>query len=266
MVLDTILHHEITRVSHYGHQPLQGPIRAAGLLALGINRHLPLVVVHGPKQYQRVGILDLWTIQGILLKKLWLAIQHGDASATITGYQLQASMKLHTIKMGLPGQLLHQDYKIFGQLATNSSWLQHLWEFCDDSNLQLTLRMPQLNLARAGNDKFIMMVFASHGYQHSQLTLLNLCRLSCHALRLSDISTGNGRRILPRSWEGYPTDSSGCEFEWPYHGRPWNPAWDLWGQLALRKCFLTIETTTQQILRQPLGSWMNATPPTWHWF
>jgi hypothetical protein len=41
-------------------------------------------------------------------------------------------------------------------------------------------------------------------------------------------------------------------------------AWDLW-QLALRKCFLTIETT-QQILRQPLGSWTSSTPPTWHWF
>jgi hypothetical protein len=50
-------------------------------------------------------------------------------------------MELHTI--GLPGQLLCQDYKIFGQLATNS-WLQHLWEFCDDSSLQLTSTAPQL--------------------------------------------------------------------------------------------------------------------------
>jgi hypothetical protein len=61
-----------------------------------------------------------------------------------------------------------------------------------------------------------MKAFASHhGYQDSQLTLLNLCCLSCHALRLSDISTGNGQHILPRSWEGYPTDSSGCELNGP---------------------------------------------------
>jgi hypothetical protein len=235
------------------------PIRAAALPALGINRHLTMVVAHGPKRYQGVGIPDLWTVQGIL--KLWLALQHGDAP-TITGHQLRASMELHTIEIGLPGQLLHQDYKKFGKLATNS-WLKHLWEFCDDSNLQLTSTTPQLHLAR-DHDEFLMTAFASHGYRDSQLTLLNLCRLSCHALRLSDISTGDGRRILPKSWQGYPTDSSGCEFEWPYHGRPSKMAWDLW-KLALRKCFLTIETT-QQILRQPLGSWTNPTPPTWHWF
>jgi hypothetical protein len=90
------------------------PIRAAGEPALGINRHLTLVVAHGPKRYQGVGIPDLWTVQGIL--KLWLALQHGDAP-TITGHQLRASMELHTIEIGLPGQLLHQDYKKFGKLA-----------------------------------------------------------------------------------------------------------------------------------------------------
>jgi hypothetical protein len=81
-------------------------------------------------------------------------------------------MELHTIEIGLPGQLFYQDYKIFGQLATNS-WLQHFWEFCYDSNFQLTSTTPQLYLAR-DHDKFLMTAFASHGYQDSQLTLLNL--------------------------------------------------------------------------------------------
>ena len=213
------------------------PIQDAGLPVLGINCHLPLVVVHGPKQYQGVGIPDLWMLQGIL--KLWLALQHGDAS-TITGHQLRASMELHTIKIRLPGQLLWQDYKLFGQLAT-TSWLNHLWEFCDDRNLQLTLTMPQLTLSR-NHDAFLMQAFTSQGYQKSQLTLLNLCRLFCHALQLSDISSGDSQHILPTSWNGYPNDSSGCEFEWPCHGRPSKTAWDLW-RAAVQKCFLTTETT-----------------------
>jgi hypothetical protein len=122
---------------------------------------------------------------------------------------------------------------------------------------------PQVYLA-CDHDAFLLTAFASHGYRDSQLTLLNLCCLSCHAPGRSDISTGDRWRILPRSWPGYPIDSSGCEFEWPYHGRPSNTAWELW-RSALRNCFLTIETT-QQILRQPLGSWTNSTPTTWHWF
>jgi hypothetical protein len=42
------------------------PIRSAALPALGINRHLSLVVVHVTQQYLGVGIPELWTVQGIL--------------------------------------------------------------------------------------------------------------------------------------------------------------------------------------------------------
>jgi hypothetical protein len=79
------------------------PIRSAALSALGSNRHLSLVVVHGPQLYQGMGIPHLWTVQGIL--KLWIALQHSNAPI-ITGHQLRASMELHTLKIGLPGNLL----------------------------------------------------------------------------------------------------------------------------------------------------------------
>jgi hypothetical protein len=135
------------------------PIRAAVLPALGINCHMSLVVAHGPQQYQGLGVPDLWTVQGIL--KLWLATQHGDAP-TINGHQLRASMELHTIEIGLPGHLLQQHYQTYRQLATNS-WLKHLWEFCDDSNLQMTSTTPTLQLARKG-DEFLILKFAANGF------------------------------------------------------------------------------------------------------
>ena len=235
------------------------PIRAAILPVLGINRNLPLTIVHGPKLYQGLGIPDLWTVQGTL--KLWLALQHGDAP-TITGHQLRASMELHTIEIGLSGQLLQQDYKIFGHLAT-TSWLKHLWEFCDDSNIQLTTTTPKIELARE-HDSFLMEKFAAYGYRKLQLVKLNLCRLWCHAIRLSDISTGDGRRIHPLSWTGNPTASAGIEYEWPTQGYPTTKLWDLW-QSAIRTCYLTNETS-QQFLRTPLGPWTTPLPPRWHWF
>jgi hypothetical protein len=238
---------------------IMSPIRQAALPALGINRHLPLVVVHGPQRFQGVGIPDLWTLQGIC--KLWLAIQHGDAP-TITGHQLRASMELHTLEIGLPGDLLQHDFKIFGPLAT-TSWLKHLWDFCDGSNLQVTSTTPKLQLAR-DNDHYLMEKFAAFGYRASELIDLNLCRLSCNAVRLSDITTGDGKRIHPMSWAGYPTASSGVEYEWPSHGRPTAKLWTLW-HAAIRKCFLTLEIP-QQLLRLPLGSWITPTPACWYWF
>jgi hypothetical protein len=60
----------------------------------------------------------------------------------ITGHQLRASMELHTIELSLPGLVVQQEFKTFGQLATKS-WLKHLWEFCD--NIQLIQQLlPQI--------------------------------------------------------------------------------------------------------------------------
>jgi hypothetical protein len=235
------------------------PIRAAALPALGINRHLTLAVVHGPQRFQGVGIPDLWTLQGIL--KFWLTIQHGD-SPTITGNQLRASMELHTMEIGLPGNLTQNDYKVFGHLAT-TSWIKQLWEFCDDSNIQLVATTPKLTMAKE-KYSFLMAKFAQFSYRKEQLYHLNLCRLYCHATRLSDISTGDGQRIHPNSWEGDPIASSGREYSWPTHGRPSKKVWDLW-RLAIRRCFLTIQMN-QQILRQAMGPWTTSIPPNWQWF
>jgi hypothetical protein len=240
-------------------ETIMKPIRAAALPAMGINRHLNLTVVHGPQKYQGVGIPDLWTVQGIL--KLWLALRHGDAP-TLTGHQLRASMELHTIEIGLPGHLLQQDFAIFGHLAT-TSWLQHLWEFCQDSAIQLHSTTPTLILARE-HDTFLMRTFASFGYRHKHLEQLNLCRLYCHATRLSDITTGDGCRIHPESWQGHATDSAGVEYEWRTQGRPTNTAWTLW-RAALRQCYLTLQPTQQQ-LRKPLGKWTFKAPKQWQWF
>jgi hypothetical protein len=124
-------------------------------------------------------------------------------------------MELHTLEIGLPGQLLHQDFHTYGILATNT-WLRHLWEYCHDSRIQLTATTPQLQLARE-RDEFLMLKFAAFGYRKTQLAELNLCRLYCHASRISDLTTGDGRRIRTQSWKGYPTESSGTEYVWTAH-------------------------------------------------
>ncbi len=248
-----------TSLSESQCKKIMHPILSAVLPAIGINSRLAHKVAHGPKLYQGLGILDLWTVQGIL--KLWVTLQHGDAP-TITGHQLRASMELHTIELGLSGQLTQQDYQIFGHLATKS-WLKHLWQFCTLSNIQLTTTTPQLELARE-HDAFLMEKFAAYGYRKRQLFDLNLCRLWCHAIRISDISTGDGRRIHPAIWHGNPTAFAGTEYRWPKHGRPTKQLWNLW-QSALRHCYLTTDTA-QQILRTSLGPWTTPLPPRWHWF
>ena len=219
------------------------PLLDASLGALGLNRKMTRAVVYGPKRYQGVGIPDLWTLQGIL--KLWLAIAHGDAPS-ITGCTLRSVLALHTIELGLPGTFFQQDYATFGHLATQS-WLKHLWEFCTTTNIHLVSSSPALLLARE-QDQFLMLQFSKFGYKTIDRAHLNLCRLWCHAIRLSDITTGDGQRIHPIVWQGYHHDDTGNDFLWPKHGRPSRKCWTLW-QSALRLCFLTLVQNPQQTLR-----------------
>ena len=93
-------------------------------------------------------------------------------------------MELHTIEIGLAGNLLKQEFKIYGQLAT-------ICEFCDESNIQLKTTIPKLKITRE-NDVFLLSTFAAFGYRDTQLLNLNLCRMYCHSIRISDIITGDG--------------------------------------------------------------------------
>ena len=102
---------------------------------------------------------------------------HGDAD-TITGNSLRAVFVLHTIELGLPGNIFQQDYTKFGKLTTQS-WLKHLWEFCHTTGISLAPSSPTIPLARE-QDEFIMLQFSKFGYQKTELAHLNLCRLWCH--------------------------------------------------------------------------------------
>ena len=136
--------------------------------------------------------------------------------------------------------------------------------FCDETHIQLHPSSPPVLLAQE-HDEFLMSHFSEeHGYHTEQLYHLNLCRLWCHAVRLSDTTTGDGIRIHPLAWNGHSPEDSGSEFEWPTHGKPSPKCWELW-QVALRSCFLTTQTP-QQILRKPLGCWLTEAPPTWNWY
>ena len=161
-------------------------------------------------------------MQGIL--KLWIAIAHGDAP-TITGCSLRAVLSLHTIELGLPGSLFQQNYSKFGHLASNS-WLKHLWNFCSETDIHLEPSTLPLQLLRE-KDLFIMTQFSKFGYRGKDLYHLNLCRLRCHSIRLSDLATGDGLRLHPLIWNGHPPDNAGNDVTWTTQGRPTTKCWTL---------------------------------------
>jgi hypothetical protein len=191
----------------------------SGLSALGISQTMNRDTVYGPHRFQGVGVPDLWMLQGIL--KLWITIAHGDAN-TITGSSLRAILALHTIELELLGSFLSHDYNKYSHLATNT-WLKHLWHFCHKSNIQLEPSTLPIPLA-CENDVFLMNELHALDYSADELYHLNVCRLWCHSVHLSDITTGDGLHIHSMAGNGQVSNDAGCEFVWPAHGRP-TPKW-----------------------------------------
>ena len=101
-------------------------------------------------------------------------------------------------------------------------------------------------------------------FTHNEMKKLNKIRLHIKAFTLSDICTGDGKRITSTAWNAKISNLDNRQ-----HGCRW-PNWEgfnkgdigLW-HLALSKCYCN---QREQQLDTPLGSWQNFPPQTWQWY
>ena len=87
------------------------------------------------------------------------------------------------------------------QYLTSNTWLQKIWEFANECNIDITIpKFPKIPEQRA-DDAFIMNLLPPH-MTKKQLIQVNKCRMYTKALIFSDITHYNGRSILPQFLEG----------------------------------------------------------------
>ena len=109
-----------------------------------------------------------------------------------------------------------------------------------------------------------MAAFRDSGCSSDDLSRLNLCRKFIHATTLSDITSGDGKRILQQQFDGLRLPHHHQMYEWPNQGKPSNLDWALW-QATLRKCFLNASSVTLRDTKK-LGVWTTPPHKTWRWF
>jgi hypothetical protein len=68
-------------------------------------------------------------------------------------------------------------------------------------------------------DGFLIEGFAAAGYKNKQLRTLSQCRISCRAVTLADISTGDGRQLLHGIFDGFNPMAAYSEYTWPNQGQ-----------------------------------------------
>ena len=115
-------------------------------------------------------------------------------------------------------------------------WLKRLW--CVMSTLKISFQMPQLEedlLSSRDNDSFFMDAAVCCDFTSAQLQSLNRCRLFLQILWISDVLTGEGKRIRRAVWDGKREIHYGWDYNWPNQGAPPRSDWQTW-----RACLGTI--------------------------
>ena len=156
-------------------------------------------------------------------------------------------------------QILNMPFKKLGVLATDCT-MKSLWEFLSVHNLKLTTDIKNMQLPRKGG-VLIMEMFVRNGISGYKLMILNKCRIFLAATWLSDIATGDGRKITYTAFTGRKETEYSAYGQWQQQGNLPVHFWIKWQQ-ALLQCVILTNRTIQT--RYQLIQW-TSTMDGWPW-
>ena len=235
-------------------------VRKVFLPKAGINRNLKKEVVYGPQAQQGLGLKNLYYTQGI--KHLNDIIEH-KWRGTITGHMINSALEQLRLEIGCNINLLQEDMSLYKHLVLTESWIATTWGFLSEYNINIELDIEKIPLSRRG-DKVIMEEMLNAKIDETTLKKANRCRIYLNVFTLSDITTGDGRRIKQSSWAAT-------------REKPRNIAnsasWTLWESIsnedraawkeALQRTFCP---ERERILQNPVQEWSTENTPKWTWF
>jgi hypothetical protein len=115
---------------------------------------------------------------------------------TALGTQLQTSLELLVVDLGLSFQPFQVSYEHFGDWVT-TSWLKRVWEKVSSFGFTLSVNNLPMRYPRDGDD-WLMSRFIARGYSEEELVNLNRVRKHQQVLFLSDILGAGGGSVDKR--------------------------------------------------------------------
>ena len=236
------------------------PIMMGALPKAGFNRYFPRKVLFGPRLYQGMGLIHPYHFQE--MEHLEVILNHCTED-TFLGQQLQLSWEALVLELGLPGSLTSWDYKTW-EKCTTDCWLKTVWHYCQAEDLHINDPFAKLDLARE-NDEFLMLAFKDNPkVKDKDLPLLNQCRTYLQVVTLADITSADGRRLIPGVKEGKAPPQRAHNYKWPRQPDKLSKThWDTWSK-ALTTCFLN-PYSRHDDLNHPLTHWTMKDVSQWTW-
>ena len=193
------------------------PIREHTLPKAGYSRSLPSTILHGPEEYGGVGLMDIYTIQGI--EHVKALIDEGGKDSP-TGDLLTILATGHTLEIGRSGRIFEQDYDEIETLMTDS-WMKNTLKFTHKTEIKLVTDLPMLRQWREG-DELLMDVVARAGTRGEEIEAFNRCRMHLQVTTIADIANGGGTHVHKHAWECRRqwASMSSEAYQWPHQPRP----------------------------------------------
>ena len=162
------------------------------LPSLNINCHIELPWRLIPERYQGLGLPNFALVS--LTSKLAF-IQRSWGFNDVDSRSLMMGYESFMVEVGLYGNTMDHDYKIYSTLATNGTWYKNVWELVCFFKIRLAFQSKyRLGPVRRG-DKSLMSEFVRVGYAKAALLSLNIARMHKMVIHLSDIVRCNGKTI-----------------------------------------------------------------------
>jgi hypothetical protein len=202
---------------------IQAPALAALLPKLHLNHHTPHAVIFGAQEYGGLALPDLYTDQGY--QQLKFLIGHLNLQDEIGKLILIAISFLQLITGALIPFFTadHTKYKKW----IDKWWLTSIWGFTSRLQIGLDIKHqwhPQLSREQ---DATLMDFALQQKFPHQYLQAIKSCRLYLQVITISDISSADGKTLLPEVLRGEPPKHRTSQLLWPFEAYPAPADWKI---------------------------------------
>ena len=231
------------------------PILKSALPRSNMVHNFARSVLYGPTQYQGMGLHDPYVTQGIrhvkdIVDQLW--------KKSISGRLIQMNVEALQLELGCYGNMFLLDLPQLW-INTTDTWIGQTLEFCLENKIVVSKTGEGLKPSCQG-DSAIMQIMANRGLTKGQLKALNRCRLASQVVSISELATGDGKKLA-----GIARDPVGTNgYVWPIQGKVTNADWSFWERSIQQNFCVAVNH-----LETPLGHWTLSDQEyftNWEWF
>jgi hypothetical protein len=224
------------------------PILNAALPKMKIVSTLGYDYIHGSSSFQGLGLPELYH-SGIASKLKCSQITYGNRH--ILGYFIQMAIQEFILESGSMQPIFQPDTntRLSSWLLTQNTWIGALRNYVLENGISIHITLPPLTGLRQ-NDSTIMDTLDKQAcFSSLELRDINICRLYKKVLFLSDITSGDGRKVTAHARTDQPIQRVST-YPFVRQDYPSPRQWSAW-EKAITFIHQLLQTRTR-----PLGKWI----------